>query len=218
MKLRSLCILALAGSLTSSCIYYSDPVPEMPYKPLKQNKATNNQAAMAAAAQAENLWFTTAPTTTPQTAAIPDPFMGATPATATYPQAATPAPAALPAPAAATPSPSSAITQPALKLKTVITPAPATPAPATPAPAAPKVVTPAPAIPAPVSAPATTSPKEITNNGPIPVATPVPGDPTRVYNPLDSSKTIRITDKNGKVYPSGKELKVRGTNFHFYVP
>ncbi len=61
-------------------------------------------------------------------------------------------------------------------------------------------------------------PKTITNTGAIPVATPVPGDPTRVYNPLDSSKTIRITDKNGKIYPSGKELKVRGTNFHFYVP
>ena len=59
---------------------------------------------------------------------------------------------------------------------------------------------------------------QITNTGPIPVATRVPGDPTRVYNPLNPSKTIRVVDKNGKPYPSGKELKVRGTNFHFYVP
>ena len=61
-------------------------------------------------------------------------------------------------------------------------------------------------------------PSKITNDGPIPVATRVEGDPTRVYNPLDPSKTIRIIDKNGNVFPSGKELKVRGTNYHFYVP
>ncbi len=83
-----------------------------------------------------------------------------------------------------------------------------------------------PAVPAPAAAakPASmaerlmTDPKSITNQGPIPVATRVEGDPTRVYNPLDPSKTIRVVDKNGKPYPSGKELKVRGTNFHFYVP
>jgi hypothetical protein len=59
---------------------------------------------------------------------------------------------------------------------------------------------------------------QITNTGPIPVATRVPGDPTRVYNPLNPSKTIRVVDKDGKPYPSGKKLKVRGTNFMFYVP
>lgn len=58
----------------------------------------------------------------------------------------------------------------------------------------------------------------ITNQGPIPVATRVEGDPTRVYNPLDPSKTIRVIDKNGNPHPSGKLLKVRGTNFQFYVP
>lgn len=63
-----------------------------------------------------------------------------------------------------------------------------------------------------------TAPEKITNDGPIPVATRVEGDPTRVYNPLDPSKTIRIIDKHGNVFPSGKELKVRGTNYHFYVP
>lgn len=50
------------------------------------------------------------------------------------------------------------------------------------------------------------------------MATRVEGDPTRVYNPLDPSLTIRVTDKNGKPYPSGKKLKVRGTNFLFIVP
>lgn len=46
----------------------------------------------------------------------------------------------------------------------------------------------------------------------------VPGDPTRVYNPLNPNKTIRVVDKDGKPFPSGKKLKVRGTNFMFYVP
>ncbi len=89
--------------------------------------------------------------------------------------------------------------------------------------------TPAPEIPAPTPiqkvAPATptqttqpTDLSQITNNGPIPVATRVPGDPTRVYNPLNPSRTIRVVDKDGNPYPSGKKLKVRGTNFMFYVP
>ena len=64
-----------------------------------------------------------------------------------------------------------------------------------------------------------TDPKLITNTGPIPVATRVEGDPIRVYNPLDPTKTIRIIDpKTGKVHPSGKVLKVKGTNFKFIVP
>ena len=52
----------------------------------------------------------------------------------------------------------------------------------------------------------------------IPTAKPVPGDPTRVYNPLDPTKKIRITDKEGNRYPSGKVMKVKGTNFKFLVP
>lgn len=86
----------------------------------------------------------------------------------------------------------------------------------TPVPPATSVTTPAPA-PAAASKPPVDK-KLITNDGPIPYATRVEGDPTRVYNPLDPSKTIRIIDKNGNVYPSGKELKVKGTNYHFYVP
>ena len=83
------------------------------------------------------------------------------------------------------------------------------PAAVTPAPV-PAVTTPAPAK--------TVDMSQITNTGPIPVATRVPGDPTRVYNPLNPSKTIRVVDKDGKPYPSGKKLKVRGTNFMFFVP
>ncbi len=97
-------------------------------------------------------------------------------------------------------------------------PPPIAPRPEPPKPVAP-VANPAPkptASPTPASQP--TDLKKITNDGPIPVATRVEGDPTRVYNPLDPSKTIRIIDKNGNVFPSGKKLKVRGTNYHFYVP
>ncbi len=194
MKYRTLSTLALASTVLSSCIYYTQPMPEMPYSPYRHQAAAPvaNNAAYAAASQYENAWYTSQPTTLLSTA---NPYSGA----------AIPTPAAAPQPAPA--KPSTAITQPPLKLNPVtpkpapeVKPAAPAPKPATPAPAAPK------------------DPKSITNDGPIPVATPVPGDPTRVYNPLDSSKTIRITDKNGKVYPSGKELKVRGTNFHFYVP
>lgn len=162
---------------------------------------------------------------------VPDmPYQGAKIQSRTYadtwvvtPAAATnPAPQAAPAAAA----PAAKVTPPApapapLDLtKPIISPQPATPAapaaaPASAAPAAPAVTAPAPAAPALSTA---VDKSQITNTGPIPVATRVEGDPTRVYNPLDPSKTIRVIDKNGKPYPSGKELKVRGTNFHFYVP
>lgn len=81
-------------------------------------------------------------------------------------------------------------------------------------------VTPPASEPAPEGAAnAATDPRLITNTGPIPVATRVEGDPIRVYNPLDPTKTIRIIDPStGQVYPSGKVLRVRGTNFRFIVP
>ncbi len=207
MKFRTLSTLALSSTVLSSCIYYTQPMPDMPYQPYRPNPAMAqaNAQAYAAAAQASETWYTTAPTAPMIPTA--NPYSGAAiPAPAVVPQPA-PRTAATPAPA----KPSTSITQPQLKLNPV-TPKPAAPVAAKPAtPPAPKPATAAPAA-------ASKDPKTITNTGPIPVATPVPGDPTRVYNPLDSSKTIRITDKNGKVYPSGKELKVRGTNFHFYVP
>ncbi len=204
MKFSTLSSLTLASAVLSSCVYYTNPVPEMPYTPYKPNPAVQraNEQALAAAAQAEGTWYTTSPDSTANA------YLGAT----------------IPAPVAATPQPAPAVTTPApAKPTTAITQAPLKLNPVTTKPAAeakPSVpeLKPATAATATATKPATQTPKEITNNGPIPVATPVPGDPTRVYNPLDSSKTIRITDKNGKVYPSGKELKVRGTNFHFYVP
>ncbi len=206
MKLRTLSTLAFAGSLLSSCIYYTTPVPEMPYQPYRRTAST--VPPLTPMPQTDGVWQTTAPA---NTAAIPDPYVGAAPAPVPAPAVATPAPAPKPAAAPAAPArPTSTITQTPLKLNPPATPA-AKPITVKPA-AAPKPAT------TPAHATTAANPADITNKGPIPVATPVPGDPTRVYNPLDSSKTIRITDKNGKVYPSGKELKVRGTNFHFYVP
>ena len=56
----------------------------------------------------------------------------------------------------------------------------------------------------------------------IPVATRVPGDPMRVWNPLDPSKKIRIVNpKTNQPFESGRRLKVRakdGTDFFFIVP
>jgi|GEM_PF-1603610 len=206
----SLVALGLGVAL-SSCVYYPNPVPEMPYSPrrapVKQQAAPENVVEPLAAP-------TPAPAPAPATPTMsswaapsgPDPFPA--PATTHSPLPA-PAPAASPKPAQPAGRPSTAITQPT----------------AAPAPLHAPVITPA--APAPVTATSAaasrklllaTDPSKITNDGPIPVATRVEGDPTRVYNPLDPSKTIRIIDRNGNVFPSGKELKVRGTNYHFYVP
>ncbi len=230
MKFSTIGTLALTSAALSSCVYYTDPVPEMPYRPYKPNPEVQlaNEQALAAAAQAEGTWYTTPPADaygSYMNAAIPTPAAAAAPLpapTAAAPQNTlalnTPQPTpATGAPAATTPAPASP--------STAITQAPLTLNPVTPKPAATVSTAPA-AAPKPAASatkPATTTSatkdmKDITNNGPIPVATPVPGDPTRVYNPLDPSKTIQIVDDKGHVYPSGKKLKVRGTNFHFYVP
>lgn len=226
MKQTSLLtVLTLTGAFLSSCIYYTPPVADMPY-------TSNNKKSTY-----PNTWMTQPPATAAQpTAPIPAP--------AVAPAAPTPAPVpalkpTVPSPApkpAATPAPAPKpldLTKPEVIIapeapKPIVTPTPVTPPPApkpvvTPAPAPEPTPAPAPAAAAKPAASASTAsagadPKSITNQGPIPVATRVEGDPTRVYNPLDPSKTIRVTDKTGKPYPSGKELKVRGTNFHFYVP
>ena len=232
--------LACTGALMSSCVYYTPPVADMPYK-------SNGQPTAY-----PNTWVAQPPTTPAVASNIPAPALPvgtavgaprtAAPA-ATIPAPTAPAPAVTPAPApkpatpapapkATTPAPATKpldLTKPAVTIapepaKPIVTPAPVTPPPA-PKPAVTPEPTPAPA-PAAAAKPAASAstasagadPKSITNQGPIPVATRVEGDPTRVYNPLDPSKTIRVTDKTGKPYPSGKELKVRGTNFHFYVP
>lgn len=206
----TLTALAMSAAL-SSCVYYPHPVPEMPYSPRRVVAATPTPAATPAPAPA-----TPAPAALPAPQPAPTPW--AAPAAHTEPDpfpapmVVTPKPAPSPAPAPA--KASTAITKPA----PVKAPAPVTKPAAAPAP----IPAPAP-IKEPTKTPAQKlmaggDPSKITNDGPIPVATRVEGDPTRVYNPLDPSKTIRIIDKNGNVFPSGKELKVRGTNYHFYVP
>lgn len=191
-------LLPLVCSALSSCVYYTPTVPDMPYQ------------GTAGRTTYPDTWVTTQPAGIQQ-APIPDPVASqpiAQPANApldlTRPivpgtQRMAPIPAPKPAttaaqPKAAAPALTPIVTKPATAAK--------------------------PAAPAQPAAAATSAAdmSKITNTGPIPVATRVPGDPTRVYNPLNPSKTIRVVDKNGKPYPSGKELKVRGTNFHFYVP
>lgn len=196
--------LISAGVLLSSCVYYTPTVPDMPY-----GEVANRQYP--------DTWVVTPPAT-------PNPGVNAVPGLAPLPSspsmdAPIPAPRPTVAPAAAS--------VPAPVTPTIPTLKPATPVSTTITSGANGKLTPTvakPAAPTSAASPASmaqrlaTDPKSITNQGPIPVATRVEGDPTRVYNPLDPSKTIRVVDKNGKPYPSGKELKVRGTNFHFYVP
>lgn len=194
---RRLLFLSLTGCMLSSCVYVTQSVPDMPYE------------GTAGRTQYPDTWVVTQPTGI-NYAPIPDPTP--TPTTPT----ATPIPAA--------PNSPLDLTQPLTPVATRITPKPVATPKLTPTPA-PVETKPAPKaeVPALRPLPTTTETKpvdmsQITNTGPIPVATRVPGDPTRVYNPLNPSKTIRVVDKNGNPYPSGKELKVRGTNFHFYVP
>lgn len=189
---RHLMFMSLAGCMLSSCVYYTPAVPDMPYQ------------GTAGRTTYPDTWMTTQPTGIEQ-APIPDPVTSQpiTPANAN-------APLDLTRPVA-----------PGTMKLTTPTPAPK----AAPAPVKKEepVLEPLVTKPAEAAKPAATATKavdmsQITNTGPIPVAMRVPGDPTRVYNPLNPNKTIRVVDKNGKPYPSGKELKVRGTNFHFYVP
>ncbi len=189
---RHLLILPLIGGILNSCIYYTPTVPDMPYQ------------GSAGRTAYPDTWVTTQPAGIQQ-APIPDPVTSqqvtpdsnaplnlTQPITAPARTISAPIPTPSPAPAAQPKTAESVLTP--IVTKTAAAPQPAT------------------------TTSAATDMSQITNTGPIPVATRVPGDPTRVYNPLNPSKTIRVVDKNGKPYPSGKELKVRGTNFHFYVP
>ncbi len=193
----------LAALLLPSCIYYENPVPEMPYTPHQPNP-TLTQDAYTAATQAEGTWMVTPPQPIAPNSVIPDPAVGmALPHTA-----AAPAPA--PAPTVTPPKPATTITQAPITMNppVVNTPKPAdTAKPASTA------------KPAPSNRASAKSLKDITNDGPIPVATPVPGKPGLVYNPLQPDLTISIINpKTHQPYPSGKILKVAGTSFFFYVP
>ena len=185
-------ILSLLGGMLSSCVYYTPTVPDMPYQ------------GTAGRTTYPDTWVTTQPTGIQQ-APIPDPVAS---------QPITPA----------NPNAPLDLTKPIVPGTQSLTPAP-TPKVATTQQkkAAEPALTPIVTKPAAAAQPTSAATQavdlsQITNTGPIPVATRVPGDPTRVYNPLNPSKTIRVVDKDGKPYPSGKKLKVRGTNFMFYVP
>ena len=186
--------LSLLGGMLSSCVYYTPIVPDMPYQ------------GTAGRTTYPDTWVTTQPTGIQQ-APIPEPVatqpisnpnapldltMPITPGTQSYTPAPIPTPKATAAPAAQPKATEPVLTPIVTKQATTAQPTSA--------------------------ANQAVDLSQITNTGPIPVATRVPGDPTRVYNPLNPSKTIRVVDKDGKPYPSGKKLKVRGTNFMFFVP
>lgn len=191
----------------SACIMDPDPLPEMPYRPRKVTETapqpeehpvetTSWESAPSASGfitPAESL-----PASLPQKPSTETPVEK----TAATAPSSTPQPEQVPAKVKPTPEPQ-IIQLPAVS--------------STPSATEPKVETPAP-TPSPAATPVVDL-KQITNTGPIPTAARVEGDPTRVWNPLDPSKKIRIINpKTNQPYPSGKKLKVRGTNFQFYVP
>ena len=189
---RQQLLMSLTACLLSSCVIYTPTVPDMPYQ------------GTAGRTTYPDTWMTTQPTGIEQ-APIPEP-VASQPITAS----AANAPLDLTKPVAPG---TMKLTTPAPEPK--VTPAPVKKA----EPALAPIVSTASSTPNPAAAASTaTDLSQITNTGPIPVAMRVPGDPTRVYNPLNPNKTIRVVDKDGKPFPSGKKLKVRGTNFMFYVP
>lgn len=197
----------IPGCLLVSCVYPTTPVPDMPYRPQNRTSAYNAPQPVqpiptpapqpVSSSPSTSSWVTSLPGKTPAATKAPSPSQPTSAATATPPP----------------PRTSSHITQPTLP------PTGGTSAPATlPAPTTQPAVT-QPTAPQPATGKAAVDPSLITNDGPIPYATRVEGDPTRVYNPIDPTKKIRIIDKKtGQPYPSGKKLKVRNTNFFFYVP
>lgn len=189
---RQQLLMSLTACLLSSCVIYTPTVPDMPYQ------------GTAGRTTYPDTWMTTQPTGIEQ-APIPEPV-----ASQPITTSAANAPLDLTKPVAPG---TMKLTTPAPEPK--VTPAPVKKA----EPALEPIVSTASSTPKPAAAASTaTDLSQITNTGPIPVAMRVPGDPTRVYNPLNPNKTIRVVDKDGKPFPSGKKLKVRGTNFMFYVP
>lgn len=214
MKRRYIPLLMVTGVVLGSCVGVQRVnLPDMPYrKPIQRTTLPPNTAPVTPV-------LPTAPTGAGSGAAIPAPKVTPPPAPkpathtpTTAPKPATPAQPKLPKPE-----------QPKLPTPTVpTTPAVTPPAPSTPSITHPSVTPPAPTVspnppatPAPTPAPV----KKITNEGgKIPVAVQVEGDPTRVYNPIDPSRKLRIIDKNGNRVSSGKKMKVPGTDFIFIVP
>ena len=199
------------GITLCACVRVTPGVPDMPYNAAQyaHRDVQPTPAPVAAPAAAP-----TTPATAPATTA-PAVQKPATPAPAPVADTTKPLDLTQPiAPVEPKPAPAPVVTSP----EPTPAPAPVTAPEPKPAPASSGITTPDSGV-TPPPAITTEAPKKITNkDGHIPTAMRVEGDPTRVYNPLDPSKTIRVIDKNGNPYPSGKELKVRGTDYHFYVP
>lgn len=200
---RNLLVFSLSAAVLSSCIInQKNIVPDMPHNASWRQRA--QQEAMAA----RTYTTTQAPEQTPKPQATP------TAPTATAATTTTTAPVATPTATPPAKTASSHITTPA-----AVTPQ--KPVATVPQPVATPTPTAVVAAPVPVSKPATKQDlRHITNEGQeIPYAKRVPGDPTRVYNPLAPELTIRTIDRaTGKPLPRGTILKVNGTEFKFKVP
>lgn len=202
MKENHLTVLATslaAAAALNSCVVQTDPVPEMPYRP--RPVVVTTPPVQEETPQQTPTWETAPAPSSHITETLAERMPGST-AVEAKPAPALPEPPPEPAPLPAAP--------------TSITPTDVTPftpptTPPSPTTAAAGATTP--------TITAATDLKKITNDGPIPTAARVEGDPTRVWNPLDPSKRLRIINpKTNQPYPSGKKLKVPGTNYQFYVP
>lgn len=210
---RNLLVISISAAILNSCIVAPENVvPDMPHNASWRQRA--QQEAMAARTY----------TTTQAQAPMPQPKTTA-PAIAAAAVPTAPKPAATPKPTA-TPKPA---TRPTAKAPVkpagnhITAPVASVTKPVATVPKPTVAPTPAPVVaaPVPVSKPLTKQDlKNITNEGQeIPFAKRVPGDPTRVYNPLAPELTIRTIDRTtGKPLPRGTILKVNGTEFKFKVP
>ena len=187
---------ALLGIL-NSCVYVDQMIPDMPYR---------GKPAKVAPPQGQTV-------TPPATPSVQTPAAPSHPAAHTTPTPAPSHPAVAPVPT----KPSSHVTQPQ----------PTKPATTKPASSPKPVTTPKPSESSkPQSKPSllpdspTHKPADAgkSSTETLPVAKQVPGDPTRVYNPYNPSRTIRILDKNGNRWPSGKRLKIKNQDKYFLVP
>ena len=200
-------LAALLAVGMGSCIMDPDPLPEMPYRPRKVTETAPKPTEQPA----ETTSWEEAPAAdgfiTPP-AVQPAPRAQKQPSETKLEKTVVPVPEPTPQ---TIPDPTKSESEPATEPQVIKLPVEPTTTQTTET----KAETPPPAA-------ATASMEDlqqITNTGPIPTAARVEGDPTRVWNPLDPSKKIRIINpKTNQPYPSGKKLKVRGTNFQFYVP
>ena len=224
--IRNLLVISISAAALSSCIISSENlVPDMPHNSMWRQRA--QQEALAARAHLPADKQAAVPVT--PTATAVEPVVASTVPTSVTPKpvAVTPKPAAPVKTAAAKPagnhitqatstSPVTTPATPAIKPEPV--PVAITPQPVpVDTPAVKPVVTPAAPTQAAANTTATPAPKK--DNSHIPYAKRVPGDPTRVYNPLAPDLTIRtINPATGEPLPKDTVLRVRGTDREFRVP